>query len=290
MTSSLQLPLSALLHPASINRVLGSGPLWGCIILGVRSHGRQPHCAQWHLQRLFTVNIILQGSGTFADSQGQRQTLAPGSLYQRHRLGATAARVWIDPSSDCVECFILIDGGTFTALKALHIVPELEMLACGAPHLIAREYLEFRDLCLRPHTEVGRRQVVAGLASWLAALYDRALQQRGSGFWDRVVDEAAQRLESDLHDKVHLPDLVRELHVSYPSFRRAFLRIKGVPPAEYRIRRRIEAACRLLGSHPVKEVAERLGYCDPFTFSSQFRQFTGTTPSSFRQTLRSAHS
>jgi AraC-like DNA-binding protein len=279
------LPLDELLDPPSLNRVLGVGPLWGCVILGARPHGAQPHCAHWHRQRLFTLNLVLQGAGVFTDSSGTRHPLTPGSLYQRTRQGATAARVWIDPASDCVECFLVVDAGTFSGLKTLHLIPEQEILACGAPQLLAREYLEFRALCQRPHTEVGRRRIVAGLATWLAGLYDRALQRRGDGFWDQVVEEAARRLETNLQAKLHLPDLARELHVSYPSFRRAFARIKGLPPAEYRIRRRIEAACRLLGSHPVKEVAEQLGYCDPFTFSSQFRQLTGTSPSAFRRAL-----
>lgn len=277
--------LTACLHPPHLTRVLGTGPLWGCVVLGAQAHGSQPRCASWHRQELFTLNIVLRGSGTFRDSAGQTHALIPGSVYQRLQPGSTRARVTIDPASDCLECFVLLDHATFRALHLLQIIPRQELLQSGTPALLARDYLDFRDLCLRPHDEVSRRRLLAGLAAWLGTIYDRALQPAHDGFWEHLVEQAGLRLESSLSDKLHLPDLARDLHVSYPSLRRAFRRIKGLPLAEYRIRKRIDAACRMLGTHPVKEVARLLGYCDPFTFSAQFRKITGTPPSAFRRAL-----
>jgi AraC-like DNA-binding protein len=279
------LPLERLLTPATFTRPLGAGPLWGCIILGARAHGSQPQCERWHLQKLFAVNVLLQGRGEFTDSSGRLHALHPGTLYQRLGVGGKA-RVRLDPKADCVEFFIITDRNTFRGLKVLRIIPELEILSGGPPLLLTQDYLAFRDLCLLPHEDISRRMLLARLTTFLSGLYDRALRQRTDDYWDRIVATAEYHLENDLASRLHLPDLARELHVTYPSFRRAFSRLKGVSPADYRIRRRIEAACRLLAEHPVKEVAVRLGYCDPFTFSSQFRKFTGTSPSSFRNELR----
>jgi AraC-like DNA-binding protein len=46
----------------------------------------------------------------------------------------------------------------------------------------------------------------------------------------------------------------------------------------------VEAACRLLATErlSVKEAAFSLGYPDIHSFSKQFKQFTGVSPSRFR--------
>ena len=76
-----------------------------------------------------------------------------------------------------------------------------------------------------------------------------------------------------------------ELGLSYARFRRLFTRAYKVPPAEYRIRRRIEKIQSLLtGSDlPLKEIADRFGYADVYTFARQFKQCTGITPGQFRK-------
>ena len=75
--------------------------------------------------------------------------------------------------------------------------------------------------------------------------------------------------------------------LSYERIRKLFMKQIGVSPHAYRIRRRLDRACELLreGKASVSEIAERLGYADPFTFSRQFTKERGTSPSAYRKQI-----
>jgi len=164
-------------------------------------------------------------------------------------------------------------------LKKLCIVPDKEVLTLDSPIPALGAFSRLRESCNLPG---GRLTVIAELIRFLNGLYQKPLQPQEDRFWGGIVRKAAQELREHLADSLPLRELARRHHVSYPSFRRAFRRIMNVSPGEYRIRQRIDAACALLPDHPVKEVADLLGYCDPFTFSLQFKKFTGMPPSEFR--------
>lgn len=72
---------------------------------------------------------------------------------------------------------------------------------------------------------------------------------------------------------------------SEAHLRRLFLERVGTSPLDYIIRRRIERAKSLLSSSPlqVKEVADSLGYDDPFYFSRQFKRYCGVSPQHWRR-------
>ena len=76
--------------------------------------------------------------------------------------------------------------------------------------------------------------------------------------------------------------------MSYERFRKVFKERVGMSPGDYRIRRRVELACRLLVQEriPAKQVAYDLGYADEYCFSKQFRKFIGVSPDAFRKGMR----
>jgi len=227
------------------------------------------------------LNYLVRGVGRFIDSQGKERSLKPGSLY--HHFPGSQARVALDPKAECVEFYVICDDDTYEGLHLLQMIPEQETLTTGSNQLVVEAFTRFYELCSKPPRETNRRLIIAGLVDFLSSLYEMTIDGPAISHWREIVHAAAQELETNFERKIHLPDMAREYKVSYASFRREFKKIVGVSPAEYRIRQRIEASCGLLSRHTVKEVAEQLGYCDPFTFSSQFKAFTGLSPSQFRQ-------
>ena len=73
-------------------------------------------------------------------------------------------------------------------------------------------------------------------------------------------------------------------HLSPERFRKKFAAAVGVPPARYRMLRRMDRAKALLVETElsVKEIAYRLNFFDPYFFSRQFKQVTGQAPTDFR--------
>jgi len=65
-----------------------------------------------------------------------------------------------------------------------------------------------------------------------------------------------------------------------------FHKFTGHSPADYLIRTRIEAACRLLDFSrlSIKEIAAKVGYDDPYYFSRIFKKTTSYSPKTYRFT------
>ncbi len=101
----------------------------------------------------------------------------------------------------------------------------------------------------------------------------------------RQIEEAARILEADFQEKCSIPSLARSMKMSHTSFRRIFARFYKMSPMEYRIRRKIEKIQLLLSTQDLrlKEVADRFGYADVYTFSHQFKKVTGISPADFRK-------
>lgn len=80
----------------------------------------------------------------------------------------------------------------------------------------------------------------------------------------------------------------RHFGFTYEQFRKKFGAAMGLPPAHYRLARRIDlAAVRLRADDaPLKTIAVELGFCDEFHFSKLFKQRTGLSPSAYRAQWR----
>jgi len=78
-----------------------------------------------------------------------------------------------------------------------------------------------------------------------------------------------------------LKEIARAVGAEASSVCRWFRRYQGVSPYQYLLRRRMDLAAERLVEHGglVKEVAERLGFADPFHFSHQFKAVHGIPPS-----------
>lgn len=73
--------------------------------------------------------------------------------------------------------------------------------------------------------------------------------------------------------------------LSVPHFFRCFHKATGTTPVRYLRQERISQAKRRLveSRDSIKEIAEQVGYSDPFYFSRDFRQHTGMSPAQFRR-------
>ena len=97
----------------------------------------------------------------------------------------------------------------------------------------------------------------------------------------RVTDWMAEHLAEEFS----LPRVAEQAGMSEFHFNRLFKRATGVPPSQYQIKLRMDAARRLLretkGS--VISIANEVGYSSPSHFSQLFRKETGLAPTDYRR-------
>ncbi len=107
---------------------------------------------------------------------------------------------------------------------------------------------------------------------------------------DRMTDDRVQAaidyLREHYREDVTLARLERHLPLSMSRLAHLFSEQTGMGPMRYLERIRIEEAKALLLSTnaPVCTVAERVGFANPYHFSTRFRLHVGMSPRAFRQT------
>ncbi|GGD62214.1 response regulator transcription factor [Paenibacillus nasutitermitis] len=93
-------------------------------------------------------------------------------------------------------------------------------------------------------------------------------------------------LKKNFVSPLSLTDLSEKfkLNPSYLSY--VFKSKKNKSPSDYLIELRVEEAKRLIREHPrllFKDIAEQVGYPDPYYFSKLFKQWTGSTPTEYKR-------
>jgi AraC family transcriptional regulator len=97
----------------------------------------------------------------------------------------------------------------------------------------------------------------------------------------RVTDWMAEHLSEEFS----LSRVAEQTGMSAFHFTRLFKRATGVPPSQYQIKLRMDAARRLLRetNRSVIAIGNDVGYSNPSHFARLFRKETGLTPSEYRK-------
>ena len=95
-------------------------------------------------------------------------------------------------------------------------------------------------------------------------------------------------IEENLDREMTVTGLAELAHLSVFHFARMFAAAIGVPPHRYISRRRLETAMAMLavGKLPLAEIAHRMCFSSPASFSRAFRRATGTAPGQYRRLHR----
>jgi len=105
---------------------------------------------------------------------------------------------------------------------------------------------------------------------------------------DEVIGPALRLLHNDPARRWTVEHLANEAHVSRATLARRFRERVGEPPMGYLAKWRMTLAADLLlePGATVGAVARRVGYENPFTFSTAFKRLQGVSPRGYRQGAR----
>lgn len=155
--------------------------------------------------------------------------------------------------------------------------------------LCARRLAErFEDVVTRLRLRIGdiESENSAAVGEVIAAIFaDRLPDREEPDGRHQSLNILMQRVRMDLGRTWRVADLSKVLGISSSQLHRRFLEGVGATPMDWLRRERMNAAKRLLvqTEAPVRDVAARHGYPDPFHFSREFRRVTGLSPTAFRR-------
>lgn len=93
-------------------------------------------------------------------------------------------------------------------------------------------------------------------------------------------------MDTHAADMVTVREAADHIHLSYSAFFRLFKSCLGLSPVAYLAEKKMQCAKELLAATDLSlsEIADRLGYSNPYNFSRAFRQKVGCSPSDWKRT------
>lgn len=103
-----------------------------------------------------------------------------------------------------------------------------------------------------------------------------------------VVEKTITFMKSHIAGKFTVEEIASRFSYSASHFFTLFRKETGMSPLDYFIHLKIQRACQLLDltSMRIKEVADEIGYDDPFYFSRLFTKVMNMSPREYRQTKK----
>lgn len=117
--------------------------------------------------------------------------------------------------------------------------------------------------------------------------WQQPLREDTGGLSQRKLQQAMAYINDHLANDLTINAIANELEMSQYYFSRLFKQSTGVSPYQYVMQQRIKRAKYLLRttSLSVVAIAAQVGFSSQNQLTIQFRKFTGTTPSAYRQQL-----
>ncbi len=232
----------------------------------------------------YQIIYISAGSGWFKSAASGRAKIEAGMVILLfpdvwHSYAPTEAVGWN-------EHWVGFNGDIARRLVAHgFFAPERPVLRAGEEGRLLALFGDIMEATRGNHPAL--QQIMAGaVVSMLALLY--SVQQSRLAGDDpglQTIHEAVSRMRENPESPLSIPELARELKVSYRWFRRAFAHHTGLSPHQYFLDVRLARARDLLAqtSLPTKEIASRVGFEDAQYFCRLFHKKVGFAPGTWRE-------
>jgi AraC-like DNA-binding protein len=233
----------------------------------------------------YQIVYITQGRGIF-ETDRRTYPVKPGTImivfpgirhFYRPDLGIGWTEYWVGFKGPYAD----------TLREQGFISPQKPLYEVGLQDGILSNYTRILDLVRsqQPLYQIQASSHVLTLVAEILAHERRKAQQVSS---EQLVERAKFFMEENIYREVHLDGFGEMLGVSTSHLTTVFKSYTAMTPHQYFISIKIRKAKELLesGSLPIKEVAFRLGFDDPYYFSRLFRKKTGIPPSRWLSYVR----
>lgn len=264
------------LPTAGLNTAMGAVTLAG---QSQANHGIAP--TGMRVLGSYALVYVVAGRCEFGDDRGLRRTLGAGDAFL---LFPDVAHFY-DPGDGAPwdDLWLVFNGPPFDAWRAAGLLDPAD------PVWHVEPVAHWRQRVAEVLTGLtGPAASLIEVTRLLTLLAEMRVARRSDAAAEPEpwLDAACRRLETE--DVSDWEALAGAHGQTYEQFRKKFCAAMGLPPAQYRLARRIDrAALRLREDDvPLRVVAEELGFCDEFHFSKLFKRRTGLAPTAYRAQWR----
>ncbi|MBQ8400897.1 MAG: helix-turn-helix transcriptional regulator [Clostridia bacterium] len=259
-------------------------PLHGGDLFVIREAGRGDTSSLQRIrhtpERGRRIEYILRGSGYISlETDGTIRPITEGQLLLLS--GDTPVTIWSEREHPCIRLWFLAEGTLADTLFTLYRIPDLYIASSPAlPECLAlfdllQEEPDDPDACAR-----AAAMFTAILTRTMAPVLFPA-DRRG----DSIPRQMQLYIDSHLYEDLNLDALSARFGYAKMHLIRLFREECGQTPIQYVLRKRMEAACKMLTGTvmPVMEIAMLLQYSSAQHFTAAFRRYTGVTPTQYRK-------
>ncbi len=251
--------------------------------------GREQCSAAYRIERnrfkFYCIEFVSSGRGTLV-MDGKKYSLRPGAIYcygprTRHIIET-------NPSQPMLKHFVDFTGSSLVAL-----LKETDFLK-GQPLFVSRPFRIrsiFENLITTGNTESRNRDALCSLLLRQLILYadDSSMEMEAalSPAWQTYL-RCRQYIEKNYLKIVNIADVAALCFVDPAYLSRLFKRFAEESPLQLLTRLKMGRAAALLSNHNllIKQVAEAVGFSDPYHFSRVFKRVYGIPPESFIKMVR----
>lgn len=283
-------------YPPGELRAASVGPAWGDVQLSVFALTSTAEEFDMPAVREPFIAWIVRGSGDTAEREAGGQWLhrriGPGALFVTMS-GVPYQFRWTRLSPEPIEVVLC----TLSVPLFDRAVAETYGERAGDAYLHNASAVHDPALTallapLRAELDVPAPSalLIAGLGQALAVHLARRYMDVGAAPDETALPAYKLRvvtgwMEQHLDQPFQLGALAAMAGISAFHFNRLFKRATGLPPSQYQIKLRIDAARRLLRETDtsVVQIANMVGYSNPSHFAQLFRKHAGLAPSDYRR-------
>ncbi|MBT3278101.1 MAG: AraC family transcriptional regulator [Phycisphaerales bacterium] len=170
-------------------------------------------------------------------------------------------------------------------LKLLSISPASPLLYMNQPEETTIAFEQIYSFLSEVHTIPNLIAASGGLSSLLSVMQLwQGTKEHRSRTAEEQCDNTIHFMHNNLNKTISLRKLARLAGMSTNHYGVLFKRQHQYSPKEYFNRLKIQRACQLLKLTDMRvcEIAEKLGFGDPYYFSRLFKKIIGQSPKSYR--------
>lgn len=225
------------------------------------------------------VRTHLEGSYFLACTGGEGRVLVDGR-WKRCRPGQA---VLLPPGT--LHAFHAPPGKRwhFCWVRYQEEAGQIPLAAAQTPVIAGYEAEPLRLAILGLHGECQAQAALSAQDRWCELIHLYVLRFAQPATMDRRIWQLWQKISADLGHNWTQQEMAREVHLGEKQLQRLCRRDLGRTPHQQLIWLRMREAAQLLqrGDHKIETIARRVGYQNPFVFSTSFKRIIGCRPSEY---------